>query len=149
MSHKLLTKDLINELLNIVRDANTNRQAEVLEDFYKKYVFEILLDDTFCDLYFIDLRKNRRNIIFEEVTECLSKMFTEEDAQRDRFNKSLTKRVQSNSLVKKERRKSSGGESLEKLSTTQGNYQVEFKEFFSLGIARDIYKYFMNLIIRY
>lgn len=91
MSYKLLTKDLINELLNIVRDANTNRQAEILEDFYKKYVFEILLDETFCDLHFIDVRKNRRNIIFEEVTECLTKMFAEEDAQRDRFNK--TKRL--------------------------------------------------------
>lgn len=114
MSHKLLTKDLISELLNILRDSTYNQQAEYLADFYKKYAFEILLDETFCDLYFIDVQKNRRNIIFEEVTECLSKMFAEEDAQRDRF-KNSNKRIAS-SILKKDR-KGSGGEPLDKLAT--------------------------------
>jgi hypothetical protein len=43
-NESLLTKDLLQEILNVVKDVHTNRNYEVLEDFYKDYMLKVLLD---------------------------------------------------------------------------------------------------------
>ena len=71
MTKNLITKDLLIEIINVAKDANKNRASEELEEFYRRYVFEIVLNETFCDLTFIDRSINRRAKIFEEVAENL------------------------------------------------------------------------------
>ena len=80
LSHQLITKDLLDEVFRIAKDANTNKQSEVLEEFYRKYVFDVILNETFCDLTFFDLKLNRRAPVFEEVAETLYQMYLREES---------------------------------------------------------------------
>ncbi len=77
----LLTKDLLQEILNVVRDVHTNKNYEILEDFYKEYMLKILLDEGFCDLTYVDKLKNfRRGKVFEEVVQNLVYLFDLEES---------------------------------------------------------------------
>jgi hypothetical protein len=40
----ILTKELLSEIIHIAKSFHNNNNAEMLEDFYQKYVFEVLLD---------------------------------------------------------------------------------------------------------
>jgi hypothetical protein len=42
-------------------------------------------------MYFIDMRKSKRCLIFEEVVDCISQMFTEEDKQRESYERAASK----------------------------------------------------------
>lgn len=48
--NQLLTKDLLFEIISVVRDIHTNRQADLLDDFYRDYLLRLILDETVCDL---------------------------------------------------------------------------------------------------
>ena len=77
----LLTNDLLQEILNVVRDVHTNKNFEILEEFYKEYMLKILLDDSFCDLTFVDKHKSYRRIrVFEEVVQNIVSLYNEEDS---------------------------------------------------------------------
>lgn len=80
ISQHTLTRDLLNEVLNIARDANENKQGDVIEEFYRRFVFDVMLDDTFCDLSYIDPTTNRRRLIFEEIADTVYQMFKREEA---------------------------------------------------------------------
>lgn len=51
-----------------------------MEKFYRKYVFDVILNETFCDLTFFDLKLNRRAPVFEEVAETLYQMYLREES---------------------------------------------------------------------
>ena len=80
ISQHMLTRSLLNEVLNIARDANDNKQGEVIEEFYRRFVFDIMLDESFCDLSYLDTETNRRGLIFEEISETVYQMFRREEA---------------------------------------------------------------------
>lgn len=56
----ILTRDLLMEIISVARDVHSNPNGEMLQEFYKNYVIKIILDDTVCDLIFIDKAKNNR-----------------------------------------------------------------------------------------
>lgn len=65
----LITRDLLVEIINVARDVHSNPLGDVLEEFYKEYVMKIILDDTICDLNYVDRGKQRYGKVFEEVVE--------------------------------------------------------------------------------
>jgi hypothetical protein len=83
----ILTKDLLLEILNVVRDVHTNKYHEVLEDFYRDYMLKIILDETFCDMIVIDRIRNRRGKVFEDVVENLVALYNEEEVNAVAYRK--------------------------------------------------------------
>lgn len=74
----LLTKNLIVEVIKIVRDFKTNSSNSELEGFYKRYLYDIILCVPFCNLKFTDtMRSNRKIYVFNEVAESIFKIFIE------------------------------------------------------------------------
>jgi hypothetical protein len=83
----ILTKDLLLEILNVVRDVHTNKYYEVLEDFYRDYMLKIILDETFCDMTLIDRVRNRKGKVLEDVVENLVSLYNEEETNAASFKK--------------------------------------------------------------
>ena len=84
-SHQLLTKNMLSEVLLIAKEACTyarSQQGE-LDEFYRRFVFDVILDEAFCDLSYVDAGRKRRGKIFEEVAECLYSMYNEEEEKRN------------------------------------------------------------------
>jgi hypothetical protein len=81
---QILTKDLLIEIISVVRDIHTNRQGELLEDFYRDYLLKLILDETICDLQQWDTRSGRVAKVFEEVVESLVSFYNEEQAIQER-----------------------------------------------------------------
>lgn len=86
LSH-LLTRDLLVEIIKIAKDASTNIQNDKLEGFYKRYMYEIILSESFCNLTYDDNRRNRRYKVFVEVTDSICGMYNDEERERERARK--------------------------------------------------------------
>lgn len=51
---RILTKELISDVLKIISDIRTNTSYIELADFYRRYLIDVLLCDKFCSMVFID-----------------------------------------------------------------------------------------------
>jgi hypothetical protein len=58
MIEKFFTRELLQRVFKIVRDLGTNKHYGVLEPFYKKFFYEIILNETICKQTFTDYRHN-------------------------------------------------------------------------------------------
>jgi hypothetical protein len=119
----LINRDLLIEIINVARDVHTNPLGDILEEFYKDYVLKIILNDTICDLTYVDRNKNRYAKVFEEVVDNLVQLYNDEEISRDNYSKKL------------------GGKNFRRTDQP--------REFFTLGTANVIYKKLLNLIVRY
>jgi hypothetical protein len=121
---QIITKELLVEIISIVRDVHRNRHAEILEDFYRDFLLKVVLDETICDLPQWDTRSGRVSKVFEEVVDNLVSLYNEEESIQE-------KRIAS----ARNRRMDEGQPS---------------KELFSLPqVANDIYKKLIALITYY
>jgi hypothetical protein len=121
---QIITKELLVEIISIVRDVHQNRHAEILEDFYRDFLLKVVLDETICDLPQWDTRSGRVSKVFEEVVDNLVSLYNEEESIQE-------KRIAS----ARNRRMDEGQPS---------------KELFSLPqVANDIYKKLIALITYY
>jgi hypothetical protein len=78
----MITKDLTTEILSIAKAAS---KGGVLEEFYRRYIFEVVLDETICELGVND--RGRKIKMFEESAECMYAMFIDEENDKDKFEK--------------------------------------------------------------
>ncbi len=68
----------------MVRDIHTNRQADMLEEFYRDYMLRVILDETVCDLQQWDTRSGRVGKVFEEIVESLVSLYNDEESIQER-----------------------------------------------------------------
>lgn len=45
----LISKGLLTEVINVLKDIHTNQYSDILEGFYKRFLFDILLSEQFCN----------------------------------------------------------------------------------------------------
>jgi len=82
----LLTKDFLQQVMKIVNDIRENASNRDLEDFYKRFLYDIILSESFCALRFSkDSRlfdRGSNNLLFSEVADRLYDSFTKAANQK-------------------------------------------------------------------
>ena len=76
--NEILTKDLVNEILNIVKDVKVNKRCEILLPFYRSYFHEIVLNYDFCVQKCLDVKKKKHTLVISEVVEFLYSILQED-----------------------------------------------------------------------
>jgi hypothetical protein len=71
LTQQYITKDLLDEVLKIAKDSSANKTGESILNFQKRFVFDILLNESICELTFVDYTRNRKGLLFEEVSETI------------------------------------------------------------------------------
>jgi hypothetical protein len=71
LTQQYITKDLLDEVLKIAKDSSANKTGESIQNFQKRFVFDILLNESICELTFVDYTRNRKGLLFEEVSETI------------------------------------------------------------------------------
>ncbi|CDW75265.1 beach domain-containing protein [Stylonychia lemnae] len=75
----ILTRDLINYVIQLLSDIRTNDSNNELEGFYKRYLYDIILCPKFCFLNYTDSSRLRKEIkVFVEVADNLYAIFQDQ-----------------------------------------------------------------------
>lgn len=79
----LITKELLAQVMKIVNDIRENTSNRDLEDFYKRFLYDIILSESFCSLKFNQEQRlfERGNLVFSEVADRLLDTFTKATAE--------------------------------------------------------------------
>jgi hypothetical protein len=70
--HEIITKELLNEIYNIVKDIKFNNRYDTLKDFYRQYFNEIILNFDLCMSKCKDTKKKRSTLVLNELIDFLS-----------------------------------------------------------------------------
>mmetsp|Transcript_3010 Transcript_3010/g.2871 ORF Transcript_3010/g.2871 Transcript_3010/m.2871 type:complete len:251 (-) Transcript_3010:346-1098(-) len=69
---QIMTKDLLREVFEVIKDIQLNRNACLLKDFYIAYLNEILINFHFCMCTYSDLEKRKEILILNSLLDFLS-----------------------------------------------------------------------------
>eukprot|EP00347_Sterkiella_histriomuscorum_P012473 403368442 len=108
----IITKELLNDVIKILGDVKTNRFNLELEEFYRRYLQDILLCDKLCSMEFIDKQQNNELAqsaiqhkqyykVYEEIAINLSKMYLEQLSSKQLTQFSILQLVETKECNKK------------------------------------------------